>query len=66
MTSCSIGIVKEILEYVNPEDILRDVDIALYKAKERGKGQFEVFTLDMRTLAMSRLEIEADLHRAID
>ena len=65
LTSCSIGIVKEILEYVNPEDILRDVDIALYKAKERGKGQFEVFTLEMRTLAMSRLEIEADLHRAI-
>jgi diguanylate cyclase (GGDEF)-like protein len=66
LTSCSIGIVKEISDYIDTENILRDVDIALYKAKEKGKGQYKTFTLEMRAKAMSRLEVEADLRRAIN
>ena len=63
--TCSIGIVLDISEYTNSEDILRDVDIALYRAKEKGKSQYEVFNLEMRTLAMSRLELEGDLRYSI-
>jgi diguanylate cyclase (GGDEF)-like protein len=63
--SCSIGVVLDIAEYTDPDDILRDVDIALYRAKENGKSQYEVFTLEMRTLAMSRLQLEGDLRKAI-
>lgn len=63
--SCSIGVVLDIAEYTDPDDVLRDVDIALYRAKEKGKSQYEVFTVEMRTLAMSRLELEGDLQKSI-
>ena len=65
LISCSIGIVHGISKYNNSEDILRDVDSALYRAKERGKAQYEIFNIDMRTSTMSHLEIEGDLRRAI-
>ena len=65
LIKCSIGIVQGISEYNDSEDILRDVDIALYRAKELGKARYEIFTIDMRASAMSRLEIEGDLRRAI-
>jgi diguanylate cyclase (GGDEF)-like protein len=65
LISCSMGIVQGISDYSNPEDILRDVDIALYRAKKRGKARYEIFNLDMRTWTISRLEIEADLRRGI-
>ncbi len=63
--SCSIGVVLDIAEYTDSDDVLRDVDIALYRAKEKGKSQYEVFTFEMRTLAMSRLELEGDLRKSI-
>jgi len=65
LITCSIGVVQGIPDYENSEDILRDVDIALYQAKKMGKARYEIFTVDMRTSAMSRLEIESDLRRAI-
>jgi diguanylate cyclase (GGDEF)-like protein len=65
LITCSIGIVQEISEYTNSEDVLRDADFALYRAKEKGKAQYEIFDETMRTLAMTRLEIENDLRRAI-
>ncbi|MBE3086878.1 MAG: EAL domain-containing protein, partial [Bacteroidetes bacterium] len=65
LIKCSIGIVQGISEYNDSEDILRDVDIALYRAKELGKARYEIFTIDMRASAMSRVEIEGDLRRAI-
>jgi diguanylate cyclase (GGDEF)-like protein len=65
LMSCSIGIVEGISEYNNSEDILRDVDIALYRAKERGKARYEIYNLDMRTSTTSRLEMEGNLRRAI-
>ncbi|MBI4926546.1 MAG: bifunctional diguanylate cyclase/phosphodiesterase, partial [Anaerolineae bacterium] len=63
--NCSIGIVQDIAGYTNPEDILRDVDIALYRAKENGKARSEIFTLDMRTSTLALLATENDLRRAI-
>ena len=63
--NCSIGIVQGFAEYTNPEDVLRDVDIAMYRAKEKGKARYELFNLDMRTSALSLIAIETDLRRAI-
>lgn len=63
--TCSIGIVQGITGYTNPEDVLRDVDIAMHRAKEKGKARIELFSLDMRTSALYMLEIESDLRRAI-
>ena len=49
-----------------PEALLRDADSAMYRAKEKGRDRIEVFDDDMRARAMTRLETEADLRRAID
>ncbi len=65
LITCSIGLVQGNSDYNNPEEILRDADIVLYRSKEMGKARYEVFTIDMRALAMSRIEIEGDLRRAI-
>ena len=49
-----------------PEEIIRDADIAMYKAKENGKGCYEVFDEAMRTQAVSMFKLEANLRRAIE
>jgi diguanylate cyclase (GGDEF)-like protein len=64
--SASIGIVANLLGYTNPEDVLRDADIAMYHAKAMGKARHEIFHLGMRTLAISRQEMEHDLRRGLD
>lgn len=65
MVTCSIGIVQSIDGYRNPEDVLRDVDIAMYTAKKTGKAKFEIFNIEMGTAATYQLEVEGELHRAI-
>ena len=49
-----------------PADLIRDADAAMYKAKERGPGVVETFDLEMRACALQRLEVEHDLHRALE
>jgi diguanylate cyclase (GGDEF)-like protein len=48
------------------DDLLRNADVAMYMAKTRGKGRFEYFQPEMRTLAMDRMELETDLRLALD
>ncbi|MHB8135045.1 MAG: putative bifunctional diguanylate cyclase/phosphodiesterase [Anaerolineaceae bacterium] len=63
--TCSIGVIMDISEYTFSEDILRDVDIALYSAKEKGKSQYDIFNLEMRDQVMSRIELEGDLRQSV-
>ena len=63
--TCSIGIVQSIHGYINHDDVLRDVDIAMYTAKKAGKARFEVFNIEMGTAATYQIEVEGELHRAI-
>lgn len=65
-TSASIGISVGPLSYDNEEDILRDADSAMYRAKFRGKGCYEIFDAEMHSLVMRRLQLETDLRRAIE
>ncbi len=49
----------------NAEDLVRDADAALYRAKARGRGRCELFDAPMRAQAMARLEIETGLRVAL-
>jgi diguanylate cyclase (GGDEF)-like protein/PAS domain S-box-containing protein len=65
-TSASIGIALSNSSYTDPEEIMRDADTAMYRAKSFGKARYEVFSADMRASVMARLELETDLRRALD
>ncbi len=62
----SIGITLGISGHERPTDLLRNADVALYRAKARGKATYEVFDAAMNILALERLDLEADLRRAIE
>lgn len=49
-----------------PEDLLRDADTALYRAKERGRARFEAFDPAMHARAVERLKLETELRRALE
>ncbi|MDJ0688768.1 MAG: EAL domain-containing protein [Xenococcaceae cyanobacterium MO_188.B32] len=65
-TSASIGIALSSDGYEKPEDILRDADLTMYSAKERGKARYEVFDPSMHELAIKRLQLETDLRRGLE
>ena len=60
----SIGIAAS-GDYNRPEDIVRDADIAMYKAKFNGRGCHMIFDEAMRKDVLSYLQLETDLHHAI-
>lgn len=65
-TSASMGIATSSHNYDRPEDILRDADTAMYKAKAGGKARHEMFDANMHTRAVQALTVENELRRALD
>ncbi len=63
--SASIGIVLDTTSYERADYILRDADIAMYRAKESGKARFKVFNKKMHIAAVESLRFENDLRNAI-
>ncbi|MGK7917143.1 MAG: EAL domain-containing protein [Prochloraceae cyanobacterium] len=61
----SIGIVLGTEDYQQPERIIRDADTAMYRAKELGKGCYQVFNTSMHDSSVNFLILETDLQRAI-
>ncbi len=64
--TASIGIALCDANYKKAENILRDADIAMYRAKTCGKGQYAIFDSSMHERAVSLLELESDMRRAIE
>ena len=65
-TAASIGIAMSTSKYDGPVEMLRDADIAMYRAKNMGKGQHVIFDQAMHTSVVNRLKLETDLRRAIE
>jgi len=65
LTSASIGIVFGSHDYENASDLLRDADIAMYRAKDQGRACYEIFDHTMYDLLLSRLQLENELRKAI-
>jgi diguanylate cyclase (GGDEF)-like protein/PAS domain S-box-containing protein len=63
--SASIGIVVDSSGYSNAESIVRDADTAMYRAKNRGRAQYEIFDAELHQIAITRLTLENELRRAI-
>jgi diguanylate cyclase (GGDEF)-like protein/PAS domain S-box-containing protein len=65
MVTASIGIAHSSTGYTNPEEILRDADIAMYRAKAGGKARYEVFDRDMHQSAVTLLRLETELRHSV-
>ncbi len=65
LVSASIGIAFVSSGTESAEVMLRDADLAMYRAKESGGARYEIFDNELRTAALARLEVERELRRAI-
>ena len=64
-TSASIGIAFSHERYQHPEELLRDADVAMYRAKAAGRQRFALFDEGLREDALRQLELEGDLRRGV-
>jgi diguanylate cyclase (GGDEF)-like protein len=64
-STASIGITLSSIGYQEPEDILRDADTVMYRAKANGKARHELFDEAMHARAVELLRLETDLRRAV-
>ena len=64
--SASIGIASSDSPNTQAEDLVRNADIAMYRAKRAGKGRCEVFDTAMHAGAVKRLNMEGDLRKALE
>ncbi|MEQ1516379.1 MAG: diguanylate cyclase, partial [Usitatibacteraceae bacterium] len=65
-SSASIGIAFGSGRYETPDEIIRDADLAMYKAKTAGKARYEVFDSSLHDRATAELQLENELRRAIE
>ena len=65
-SAASIGIAVGNASYRSPDDILRDADTALYRAKAAGVGRYQVFDTRMHAIAVARLHMENELRHALE
>jgi len=65
IVSASAGVVIGDGTHIGPDECIREADVAMYRAKARGGGCFEVFHRELEGGALPRLDLEIDLRRAI-
>jgi len=64
--NASIGAALGASSYTKPEELVRDAEIAMYRAKQSGKARCEVFDSAMHSNAVRRLKLETDLRRGLE
>ena len=64
-TATSIGVALSYSGSETADSLLRDADAAMYRAKSSGRGRYEVFDPRQHTEAVTQLQMEADLRRAL-
>jgi predicted signal transduction protein with EAL and GGDEF domain len=64
-TSASVGIALSHPRYHSAEELLRDADVAMYRAKAKGRQRFEIFDEALHQEALRLLDLEGDLRRAL-
>ena len=65
-TTASTGIAISSPHYDTPDEILRDADIAMYRAKAEGKARHHMYDETMHPLVLNQLQMENDLRRALE
>jgi len=64
--NASIGVCMSAPLYQQAEDMLRDADIAMYRAKDTGRGRVDVFNQEMHDRAIAIMQMENDLRHAVE
>jgi diguanylate cyclase (GGDEF)-like protein/PAS domain S-box-containing protein len=64
--TASIGIALVTGNYNQPEELMRDADTAMYRAKGGGRARYEIFDYEMHANNLALLQLEADLRQAIE
>ncbi len=62
--TASIGIALSVTGYDEPEELVRDADTAMYRAKDAGKARYQIFDPSMHAEAIEALKLESELRRA--
>ncbi len=63
--TASIGVAMSFSRHDRASDLLRNADIAMYRAKNKGKARYEIFDVKMSAVALSRLQLEIELRQAV-
>ncbi len=66
VVDCSIGITESSIGYIRPEDMLRDADKAMYRAKAHSASSYEIFDITMHEVTMNVLQVESELRLALE
>jgi diguanylate cyclase (GGDEF)-like protein/PAS domain S-box-containing protein len=64
--TASVGIAMCATSYIHPQELVRDAEIAMYRAKREGKARCQVFDNEMHIVAVKRLRLETELRRALE
>lgn len=65
-TSVSIGVASTISSATHPEDLIRDADFAMHRAKLAGKARTEIYQRESHQVARSQFHLETELRRAVE
>ena len=66
VSSASMGIALNTADYERPEDMLRDADAAMYRAKANGRGGYTLFNSEIHSTAFHVLQLETELRAGLD